>query len=260
MDKSGIYIIINILDSKAYVGYATNFRKRKAAHLSDLRKNKHKNIHLQRAFNRDCEINFRIELLEECSKEKLIEREDFWCKKLNTHNDKFGYNLLGTGEKGLIEHSEETKQKMSNLKLGYKCSKEHCKNIGLAKKDIPLSEGHKEKLRVKTYEANRKGIKKLNEEKVKEIVSLINQGIKTSIIAKQFNVDRHIISKIKYNKMWSFIDKGKIKQNKSRLSIQQIQEVREKAKNKIKYKDISNEYNIPFSMISKIKNNLKYGL
>ena len=60
--------------------------------------------------------------------------------------------------------------------------------------------------------------------------------------------------------MWSFIDKGEIKQNKSRLSIQQIQEVREKAKNKIKYKDISNEYNIPFSMISKIKNNLKYGL
>ena len=168
MDKSGIYTIINILDSKAYVGYATNFRKRKAAHLSDLRKNKHKNIHLQRAFNRDCEINFKIELLEECSKEKLIEREDFWCKKLNTHNDKFGYNLLGTGEKGLIGHSEETKQKMSNLKLGYKCSKEHCKNIGLAKKNIPLSEEHKEKLRVKTYEANRKGIKKLNEEKVKE--------------------------------------------------------------------------------------------
>ena len=60
--------------------------------------------------------------------------------------------------------------------------------------------------------------------------------------------------------MWSFIDKGEIKQNKSRLSIQQIQEVREKSKNKIKYKDISNEYNIPFSMISKIKNNLKYGL
>ena len=27
--------------------------------------------------------------------------------------------------------------------------------------------------------------------------------------------------------MWSFIDKGEIKQNKSRLSIQQIQEVRE---------------------------------
>ena len=201
MDRCGIYKIINVLDSKIYVGYATNFRKRKAAHLSDLRKNKHKNIHLQRAFNRDGEVNFKIELIEECLKDELIQKEDFWCKKLNTHNDKFGYNLLGTGEKGLIGHSKETCEKISKSKLGKKLSEEHCKNIGLAKKDIPLSEEHKEKLRVKTYEVNRKGIKKLNEEKVKEIVSLINQGIKTSIIAKQFNVDRHIISKIKFSRV-----------------------------------------------------------
>ena len=43
MDKCGIYTITNTIDNKVYVGYATNFRKRKAAHLSDLRKNKHKN-------------------------------------------------------------------------------------------------------------------------------------------------------------------------------------------------------------------------
>ena len=91
-------------------------------------------------------------------------------------------------------------------------------------------------------------------------MSLINQGIKTSIIAKQFDVDRHVISKIKHNKMWNFIDKGEIKQNKSRLSIDQIKSVREKANSKITYKIISDEYNIPFSMISKIKNNLQYGL
>lgn len=205
MDKSGIYKITNLLDSKIYVGYATNFRKRKAAHLSDLRKNKHKNIHLQRAFNRDGEINFKIELLEECLKDKLIEREDYWCKKLNTHNDKFGYNLLGTGEKGLIQHSDETKQKMSNLKLGYKCSEEHCKNIGLAKIGTIPSEETKNKLRVSIQEVYKKGVLKLNEETVLKIVELINKGIKSSIIAKEFNVERHTISNIKSGKSWSFV-------------------------------------------------------
>ena len=39
MDKSGIYTITNILDNKIYVGYATNFRKRKGDHISNLRKN-----------------------------------------------------------------------------------------------------------------------------------------------------------------------------------------------------------------------------
>lgn len=260
MDKSGIYTITNLLDNKIYVGYATNFRKRKGDHISNLRKNKHKNIHLQRAFNRDGESNFKIELLEECSKENLIEREDFWCKKLNTHTDKFGYNLLGTGEKGLIQHSDETKQKMSNLKLGYKCSEEHCKNIGLAKKGISLSEEHKEKLKIKTYDANKRGIKKLNEGKVKEIVFLINQGIKTSVIAKQFNVDRHVISKIKYNKMWNFIDKGYIKQNKSKYSIKQINLVRQRLLEGKVIKEISLELNIPIGVIYKIKNRPNYGM
>ena len=46
----------------------------------------------------------------------------------------------------------------------------------------------------------------------------------------------------------------------SRLSLNQIEEVRNKANNGVKYKVISEEYKIPFSMISKIKNNLKYGL
>jgi len=260
MDKSGIYTITNLLDSKIYVGYATNFRKRKGDHISNLRKNKHKNIHLQRAFNRDGESNFKIELLEECEINHLPSMENYWCNMLNTHNSKFGYNLLGTGEKGLIQHSKETKQKMSNLKLGHKCSEEHCKNIGLAKKGIPLSEEHKDKLKVKTYEANKKGIKKLNEEKVKEIVLLINQGIKTSIIAKQYDVDRHIISKIKYNKMWNFVDKGEIKQNKSRYSVEQIQQVKAKLSNNIKVKEISLELNISIGVIYKIKNRPNYGM
>lgn len=260
MDRCGIYKIINVLDSKIYVGYATNFRKRKAAHLSDLRKNKHKNIHLQRAFNRDGEVNFKIELIEECLKDELIQKEDFWCKKLNTHNDKFGYNLLGTGEKGLIGHSKETCEKISKSKLGKKLSEEHCKNIGLAKLGVTYSQEIKDKVKKAVHENCKKGNIKLNENQVLEIVDLINKGVKTSKIAEQFNVTRHTITNIKKGHQWDFIEKPEIKVGKSRLTFEQINEVRYKANNGIMYKEISLEYNISFSMISKIKNNLNYGL
>lgn len=260
MDKSGIYTITNILDNKIYVGYATNFRKRKGDHISNLRKNKHKNIHLQRAFNRDGESNFKIELLEEYDIDILPSMEHYWCNLLQTHNPEKGYNILPTSEFGLITHSKETRDKISKSKIGIKLSKEHCKNIGLAKTGIKLSEKTKNKLRIKTQESCKKGVIKLTETQVLEIVNLINKGIKSSEIAKQFDITRHTVANIKYNKQWNFIDKGFIKTNKSRLSLNQIEEVRNKANNGVKYKVISEEYKIPFSMVSKIKNNLKYGL
>ena len=234
MDKSGIYTITNILDNKIYVGYATNFRKRKGDHISNLRKNKHKNIHLQRAFNRDGESNFKIELLEEYNIDILPSMEHYWRNLLQTHNPEKGYNILPTSESGLITHSKETRDKISKSKLGIKLSKEHCKNIGLAKTGIKLSEKTKNKLRIKTQESCKKGAIKLTETQVLEIVTLINKGMKSSEIAMQFNVTRHTIANIKYNKQWTFIDKGFVKQNKSRLSLKEIKEVREKSNSKIK--------------------------
>lgn len=260
MDKSGIYTITNLLDNKIYIGYATNFRKRKGDHISNLRKNKHKNIHLQRAFNRDGESNFKIELLEEYNIDILPSMEHYWCNMLQTHNPEKGYNILPTSEFGLIAHSKETKDKISKSKTGVKLSKEHCKNIGLAKTGVKPSEETRSKLRIKAQEACKNGAIKLTETQVLEIVNLINKGIKSSEIAKQFNITRHTVANIKYNKQWNFIDKGFIKQNKSRLSSDEIKTIREKANNKISYKIISEEYTIPFSMISKIKNNLQYGL
>lgn len=260
MDKSGIYTITNQIDNKLYVGYATNFRKRKGDHFANLNSNKHKNIHLQRAYNKHGKDNFTCELIEECEIKHLTSQENYWSNLLDSHNSKKGYNIRPTGIDTLVSHSQETRDKISKSKLGVKLSQEHCKNIGLSKTGITPSEETKAKLRFKTQESCKKGSIKLKEKQVLEIVSLINKGIKSSKIAQQFNVTRHTIANIKYNKQWNFIDKGLIKQNKSRLSLEQIKEVREKANNKINYKIISEEYNIPSSMISKIKNNLEYGL
>lgn len=207
MDKSGVYTITNLLDNKIYVGYATNFRKRKGDHISNLRKNKHKNIHLQRAFNRDGESNFKIELLEEYDIDTLPSMEHYWCNLLQTHNPKKGYNILPTSEFGLITHSEETRNKISTKLKGKKKSKTHIQNISDSRKGFITSNDIKEKLRESVCKTYSKGVFKLNEGKVKEIIELINKGLKTSEIARIYNVDRHTISNIKSGKAWSFVTK-----------------------------------------------------
>lgn len=213
MDKSGIYTITNLLDNKIYVGYATNFRKRKGDHISNLRKNKHKNIHLQRAFNRDGESNFKIELLEEYNIDILPSMEHYWCNILQTHNPEKGYNILPTSEFGLITHSKETRNKISNKLKNKKKSKEHIQNISDSKKGFITTNEIKEKLRNSVCKTYSKGVFKLDEIKVKEIIQLINQGLKTSEIAKRYNVDRHTISNIKSGKSWSFITNINKKEN-----------------------------------------------
>lgn len=51
MKTAGIYSITNVNDNKVYIGSTNNFEKRYYRHLHLLKKNKHFNIHLQRAFN-----------------------------------------------------------------------------------------------------------------------------------------------------------------------------------------------------------------
>lgn len=70
-----IYIIKNIVNNKLYIGCAIDFISRKWRHSTDLRNNKHHNIHLQRAWNEYGESNFSFEILEE------------YIKRVNAYDD-----------------------------------------------------------------------------------------------------------------------------------------------------------------------------
>lgn len=87
--KSGIYKIENLLNGKFYIGSAKDFLHRKSTHLYDLRNNKHRNIHLQRSFNKHGEDSFLFQLVEQCNEEILIEREQYYIDSLNPH-----FNIL----------------------------------------------------------------------------------------------------------------------------------------------------------------------
>jgi group I intron endonuclease len=113
--NSGVYTITNKIDGKIYVGKAIHVRKRLAEHLSTLKNNCHKNVHLQNAFNKYGKDNFIFEVLEEYHREFLLSMENWWCNMLNTHNRNYGYNIQPTNPYGISCASEETKKKRSAI-------------------------------------------------------------------------------------------------------------------------------------------------
>jgi group I intron endonuclease len=80
MDQ-GIYKIVNIVNDNFYVGSAVSFKKRKVRHFSDLRKGKHYNKHLQRAWDKYGEQSFEFVVVEVVAdRAVLLDIENKWLK------------------------------------------------------------------------------------------------------------------------------------------------------------------------------------
>lgn len=98
-NKIGIYAITNIKNNKKYVGKSTNIQKRWYDHRSKAlhpRKKDEYNKLLYQDIRKFGLENFYIEILEECEKESLNEREVYWIQKLDSFNN--GYNNDFGGE------------------------------------------------------------------------------------------------------------------------------------------------------------------
>lgn len=86
---SCIYRILNRKNGKFYIGSTKNYNNRVARHLSDLRTNKHHCLPLQKSFNKYGEKNFIFEIIEEVSKELLIDKELHYIEQMRP-----AYNLV----------------------------------------------------------------------------------------------------------------------------------------------------------------------
>lgn len=93
----GIYKIENKINGKIYVGQSRNIDQRWYAHKNELNRNKHCNEYLQNSWNKYGEESFEFSVLEECTIDKLNDREIFWINKLYSNNHDYGYNLTDGG-------------------------------------------------------------------------------------------------------------------------------------------------------------------
>jgi group I intron endonuclease len=108
-NKSGIYKIENLINGKCYIGSASNFSKRWRNHKCLLSNNKHHSIHLQRAWNKYGQQNFKFEILLCCEKEELIEKEQI---HINMIEPEYNICLIAGNSLG-SKRSKETCKKLS---------------------------------------------------------------------------------------------------------------------------------------------------
>lgn len=116
MKTSGIYCIENLISGKKYIGSSINCERRFRSHKSALRRNVHRNPHLQLAWNKYEEENFSFKIILICEVKELDRYEIDLIKTYKTFDRDYGYNLDAGGTYGNRLISKETRNKLSLIK------------------------------------------------------------------------------------------------------------------------------------------------
>lgn len=114
----GIYKIENLITKDCYIGSSLNIEKRKNQHFNSLNRGKNNSIFLQAAYDKYGFENFKFEIIENCDKDILIQKEQYY---LDTIIPLYNICKKAYSTKGR-KVSDETKNKLRerNFKLGIK--------------------------------------------------------------------------------------------------------------------------------------------
>lgn len=164
--KIGIYKITSPT-GKIYIGRSTNIHKRWVGYRVDMPK---KQTRLYYSFRKHGVSAHQFEIVEECEKSALNEREIYYINLFNTCNTDHGLNLTAGGE-GLLFVSEETRKKIGDFHRGHKynlgkVTSEETKN---KLREIGRVRVFTDQHRARLKEAHRINPKKLSDETIDKI-------------------------------------------------------------------------------------------
>ena len=136
-----IYEYINNVTGKVYVGQTVDPKGRKRSHRYNTNFD---DTYFYRALRKYGENSFTYNVIEECSQSTLNDREIYWINQRGSIAPN-GYNTKQGGSQAL--HSEESKAKMSEARMGIKFSESHLENLRKSHIGNTHTEETKEKLR-----------------------------------------------------------------------------------------------------------------
>ena len=210
--KTGyIYMIINRINGKKYIGQTINFNYRRKRHFRDLRKQRHYNKYLQNSFNKYGEDFFNIKIIEEnVKKENLSQKEMYWIDFFDTYNGE-GYNLTPGGEKVYGEYNPMHGVSLSEEEHGMygkthsqesrrKISKNHADVSG---KNNPMYGTKRPDVKERVSGINNPQAKITKEEGIKIYNEYNNGCLYQYEIAEKYNTTQSVISRIVNNKHWT---------------------------------------------------------
>ena len=121
--QTGVYGIRCKVTIKIYVGSTARagqrFEGRFYRHKWGLRKGKHHSKHLQRAWDKYGEEAFDFFVIERCSPDKCVEREQYWIDYHDAANPENGYNISPTAGNCLgVKRTAETRAKVAAAGIG----------------------------------------------------------------------------------------------------------------------------------------------
>lgn len=141
--KSGVYQIRNMTNAHRYIGSSSNIEDRFNRHKRDLLSKKHHSIVLQRAWDKYGKDIFAFELVENCEKSWLINREQHYT---DLWKPEYSIRKICHSNEG-IKRSEETRRKLSESHKGIKNSYESRLKMSTSHKGIKHSVETKLKMR-----------------------------------------------------------------------------------------------------------------
>lgn len=232
-DTSGIYMVINLINNKKYIGQSKNIKKRfQSHHLVDY-KNPNScvyNTKFYQAIRKYGIENFQVEVLQLCDEKDLDDLEIYYIKKFDTFKN--GYNSTEGGQFWSPNiHSTEVELKRKETRE---------KNQSLMSENHPRAKLTNQQV----WEIRQRYI---DGEPIKEIY----QDFKD--LYKNEGTFKRIVLGQTYVTVGNIPKKSQIRHTNAKLTELQIREIRQRyQKGKISYDTLGKEYGLSGSSIAAI--------